>query len=521
MEITVTSAALCAVLVSVFGVCAYRFINWLWLNPMRLESCLRQQGLAGSSYRILFGDVKDERKMYDEAKSKPISLSDEIIPRLLPFVTRHIQKYGKNSFTWTGPTPRLFVLEPELVKEIFTRIGEFHKPPPHPIVKKLATGLVRYNDEKWARHRRILNPAFHLQKLKNMVPAFHFCTNEMMTKWETLVSEDGSCELDVWPDLQNLARDVISRTAFGSSFEEGKRIFELQKDMVSILFQVAVLANIPGYRWLPTEPNRRIKEMDINIQAMLRAIIAKKEKAMKTGTATSDDDLLGILIESNLTEMKEHKNDKSLGMTIEDVIEECKLFYFAGQETTAVLLVWTMILLSHHKEWQERAREEVQQVFGKEKPHMEGLNQLRILNMILHEVLRLYPPVTILDRVTYKETKLANFTLPAGVRVSAPILLLHHDPKIWGEDAKEFKPERFADGVSKASKGQVAFLPFGWGPRICIGLNFSLLEAKVALAMILQRFSFEVSASYTHAPCSIITTQPQHGAHLILHKLHF
>uniref|UniRef100_A0A7N0VDY2 Secologanin synthase n=1 Tax=Kalanchoe fedtschenkoi TaxID=63787 RepID=A0A7N0VDY2_KALFE len=334
-----------------------------------------------------------------------------------------------------------------------------------------------------------------------MVPAFCICTNEMMSKWETLVSEDGSCELDVWPDLQILARDALSRTAFGSSFEEGKRIFELQKQML-----------------LRTKAYRRTMEMEKGIQATLRAIIAKKKKAIQAGTAATDD-LLGILIESNLNEMTESKNDKSFGMNIEDVINECKLFYFAGQETMSVLLVWTMILLSHHQEWQARAREEVRQVFEKAKPHMEGLNQLKILNMILHEVLRLYPPISMLDRATHKETKLGDFTLPAGVRVSIPILLLHHDHKIWGEDANEFKPERFAEGVSKGSKGHVAFLPFSWGPRICIGLNYSLLEAKVALAMVLQQFSFELSPSYTHAPCCIISTQPLHGARLILHKL--
>lgn len=94
MEITLTSTALCVVLVSIFSTLAYSFINWLWLNPKRLEKSLRQQGLAGSPYRLLIGDTNDERRMYREATSKPINVSDEIVPRVLPFHTQHINKYG-------------------------------------------------------------------------------------------------------------------------------------------------------------------------------------------------------------------------------------------------------------------------------------------------------------------------------------------------------------------------------------------------------------------------------------------
>ncbi|RVW13393.1 11-oxo-beta-amyrin 30-oxidase [Vitis vinifera] len=123
---------------------------------------------------------------------------------------------------------------------------------------------------------------------------------------------------------------------------------------------------------------------------------------MKAGE-TANSDLLGILVESNFREIQEHQNNKNIGMSVKDVIEECKLFYLAGQETTLVLLVWTIVLLSEHPNW-------------------------------------LYPPVEMLARVVYKDTQ--------------------------GDDAKEFNPERFAEGVLKATKNQVSFFPFGWGPRL-------------------------------------------------------
>ncbi|KAL3509074.1 hypothetical protein ACH5RR_028475 [Cinchona calisaya] len=499
--------------------CAWRALNFVWLRPRKLEKCLRAIGLNGNSYRPVYGDFNDIAMMLKEANSKPINLSDDIVPRILPFFIETIKKYGRNSFVWLGQNPSVIILDPELMREILLKNYIFKKPPPHPLGKLLAQGVILSEGAKWAKNRRIINPAFHLQKLKHMLPAFHLSASEMLSKWEEKVSPAGSCVLDVWPYLQTLSGDVISRTAFGSNYEEGRRIFELQIEQAEYAVKAMRSVYIPGLRFLPTKRNKKMKDIEKEIQTKIRDIIDKRVKAIKAGK-TSNEDLLGILLESNLKEIEQH-GDKNFGMSIEDVIDECKLFYFAGQESTSTFLVWTMILLSMHQDWQSTARQEVLQVFGRNKPHFDGLNHLKIVTMILNEVLRLYPPAVALNRRVNEETKVGKLSLPAGVMLWLPVILLHHDSEIWGDDAKEFRPERFSQGVSKAAKGhsQAPFFPFGWGPRICIGQHFAMLEAKMALAMILQDFCFELSPSYAHAPYTVFTLQPQHGAHLVLHKL--
>lgn len=491
---------------------AVRVAERLWWRPRRLERALRAQGLDGTQYRFVLGDLKDNARMYKEAKAVSMPLSHDILPRVFAFLYHSANLYGKNYFTWSGPVPRVIISDPEMVREVLsTKMSHFEKST-NPISKLLVTGLVDYEGEKWVKHRRIINPAFHLEKLKEMFPVFSIVCCELINKWECMVSPKGSCELDVWPELQKFAGEVISRTAFGSSYEEGRRIFQLQTEQAERLLQAVQTLSIPGYRFLPTANNLRMKEIAREVHAILKGIIEKREKAIKEGIANPGD-LLGLLMESNM------KEQPGKSMTTDEVIEECKLFYFAGQETTSALLTWTMVALSMHSSWQVRAREEVLKVFGKNKPDKDGLGRLKIVTMILYEVLRLYSPGPLLGRRTSEKIELGGLTLPRGVLLFLSIIFIHHDPEFWGEDVNEFKPERFAEGVSKASKSKAAFFPFSFGPRICIGQSFAMMEAKMALSMILQHFSFELSPSYVHAPYTVITLQPQHGAHLIMHKL--
>ncbi|XP_073158404.1 cytochrome P450 CYP72A219-like [Henckelia pumila] len=510
------SVVCCATAVAVY---AWKVADSWWFRPRRTENLLRQQGFRGNSYRFMFGDLKEMAAMHREAKSNPIAFDDDIKPRIMPFIFNTLRKYGNGCFVWMGPKANVIITDTDLIKEVMSNNYTYLKQSsPNPITNKLVQGLALLESEKWAKHRKIINPAFYLDKLKLMVPAFYTSCEELLNKWETQISPQGSCEIDVWPYIENFTGDVISRTAFGSNFEQGRKIFQLQEEQTGYVMKIIQTIYIPGWRFMPTKVNKRMKAIETQVKSLILGMIQKRMKVIEAGGECKDD-LLTLLLQSNSQEIERH-GDKSSGMSINEVTEECKLFYLAGQKTTSVLIVWTLILLSKYKDWQARARDEVWKVFGDKTPDYDGSNGLKLVTMILLEVMRLYPPVAYLTRRLDQEAKLGNFTMPAGVDVLMPIIVLHHDREIWGDDAMDFNPLRFDEGVSKAHKGKGMYFPFGWGPRICVGQTFATLEAKVALAMILQRFSLELSPSYTHAPLhNLISLIPRHGAHLILHKI--
>ncbi|CAO2179105.1 unnamed protein product [Urochloa humidicola] len=503
----------------------WRVLEWGWLRPWRLGRALHAQGLRGTAYLFPSGDLAEEKRLLAAKRARPLPLSSsstsphDIAARVDPLVHNTVKEHGKISIVWDGPTPKVILSDPKLVREVMSnKFGQYRKSElPSKLLNMIGKGLLTHEGEKWAVRRKIITPAFHLEKLKKMVPALLTCTSELMDRWEVLTGSNGNArEIDVWPEFQDLTGDAISRAAFGSSLSEGRRIFRIQSEQIQLAASITNLF-VPGYSYLPTKLNRRIKRNAQEVEVLLKAIITKREVAIRNGHADASD-MLGLLVLSSMKESQESQSSKPM-MTMDDIIGELKLFYFAGMDTTSVMLTWTMIMLSMHPEWQHRARDEVLRVFGKKQPDYIGANQLKIVTMVLHEVIRLYPPVTLFERETYMEVELGGIKYPHGVKLLLPILAIHHDPDLWGKDVNEFRPERFIDGISKASNDAPAFFPFGWGPRKCIGQNFALVEAKIALSMILQRFSFDLSPSYTHAPFAISTLQPDHGAQIMLKKI--
>nr|GMD28630.1 cytochrome P450 CYP749A22-like [Ipomoea batatas] len=492
----------------------------LWWAPVHIQKLMSSQGIKGPSYRFLHGNTKEISEARRGITSKPMEdyLSHHIFPRILPHIYSWKRLYGANFLYWLGPQPELVVTEPELVKEILSdRKGNYPKIELQGFSKKLlGDGVSSSKGEKWARMRKLANNVFHGENLRGMFPAMIESAETMVEAWR----EHEGKEIEAFEEFRLLTSEVISRTAFGSNYLEGKNIFEMLIKLTTLVSKNAQNVRFPGMsRIMKNSDELESEKLEEGIRNGIIQIIKKREQT-KTGepikSSTRRSDFLEKLLEANHQENGDDNNQ----ICIEDMVDECKTFYLAGHETTTSLLGWATLLLATHEEWQERARKEVMEVFGQENPTPYGIARLKIMNMILEETLRLYPPVPYIKRKVEKNVVLGNITLPPNIHLYISPLALQHDPEIWGKDVHKFKPERFAEGVVKATNNHpIAFLPFGYGPRTCLGLNFAMAEAKVVLSMILQRYSVALSSSYVHSPAQLFMVKPKHGVQVILHRI--
>ncbi|KAG4110236.1 hypothetical protein ERO13_D13G036700v2 [Gossypium hirsutum] len=440
--------------------------------------------------------------MLMEASTKPMALTHDIFPRVLPYGYSWINKYVGMEFELNCK-----LQTQNWSKRSLKTVTAFRKPKAlYFFDKLLGDGLASTEREKWARQRKLANYAFHGESLKNMTPAVVASVETMLEKWK---SKEGK-EIEVFQEFRLLTSEVISRTAFGSSYLEGLMKLSVIAGRNILKAKIPIISKF----WKSADEieSERIAKM---IHDSVMRIVKKREERVVNGEADNfGRDFLGLLVNAY------HEADQKNRLSIQDLVDECKTFYLAGQETVNSLLAWATLLLAIHTDWQDKARAEVIEVFGNQNPDSEGMAKLKTITMIINETLRLYPPISGVIREVGREVQLGKLVLPTHSEVDMRIIALHHDPDLWGDDVNLFKPERF-EGIAKATKyNAAAFMPFGLGSRSCVGMSFAITEVKTALSMILQRYTVTVSPTYVHAPASRLTLKPQHGIQLLFHSLH-
>ncbi|XP_072979688.1 cytochrome P450 709B1-like [Typha angustifolia] len=509
-------AALVVVLISRL----WNVLVYLIWRPFVITKRFREQGIRGPSYKFWSGSLEEIKNIRKASEGVVLDIHcHDITSRVLSQYTKWISQYGRTFLYWFGPEPHICITDPEMVKQVLSnKFGFYTKPNRNPnIFALLGKGLVFAEGPYWARHRRLVSPAFAMDKLKLMTKKMAECTQLMTERWHgQAFSEDQQKEIEVGREFQELTADVISHTAFGSSFKEGKEVFLAQKELVMLALATLFSVHFPGFKSLPTRTNIEKWKLEKKVKNTLKKIIQSRLDSKGSGDG---NDLLGLMMEACTSDCTaKHDNER---MNMDEMIDECKTFFFAGHETTSHLLTWTMFLLGTNQEWQEKLREEVLRECGKSVPDADMLGKLKLVTMVLLEALRLYGPVAMTERQATKDMNLGDLEVPKGTVLAMPIAIMHRDKEIWSADADEFNPLRFENGIRKAANHPNALLSFSIGPRACIGQDFAMLEAKMVMAMILQKFSFSISPKYIHAPADLITVQPKYGLPIMLTPLHF
>ncbi|OMO72112.1 Cytochrome P450 [Corchorus olitorius] len=385
-NLTLTVHLLTASLICLYlAIALIKFLQKCWLTPLRIQRAMNLQGIKGPSYKFIHGNNKETFKMIMEAQSKPMAtLSHDILPRVHPHIYSRLNSYGKCHLSWRGSIPELYITEPELVKELLKSndgSGVFPKMTSRErkknkedfLIKLFGDGLVTSQGEKWVKQRKLANYAFHGESLKSMNQAMIASVVNMLERWKQFEGK----KIEVFEEFRLLTSEVISRTAFGSSYLDGEMIFDMLKKLSALTSRNTFKTKFPAVisKFWKTADNIESDKLVKGIHDSVMEIVKKREEKVLKGEANNfGTDFLGLLLNSF------HDPDKNNRLSEQDLIDECKTFYLAGQETTNSALAWTVLLLAIHPEWQEKARREVTEVFGNRNPHSQGIGRLNIVS---------------------------------------------------------------------------------------------------------------------------------------------
>ncbi|XP_045709356.1 cytochrome P450 4F3-like isoform X3 [Phyllostomus hastatus] len=358
----------------------------------------------------------------------------------------------------------------------------------------LGDGLLLSAGDKWSRHRRMLTPAFHFNILKPYVKIFSKSTDIMHAKWQRLASE-GNTRLDMFEHISLMTLDSLQKCVFG--FDSNCQ--EKSSEYIAAILELSALVTKRqdqlflywDFLYHLTPDGRRFRRACRLVHDFTDAVIQERRRTLpdqgvddflEAKTKTKTLDFIDVLLLS--------KDEDGKRLSDEDIRAEADTFMFEGHDTTASGLSWVLYNLARHPEYQERCRQEVQQLLGDREPkeiEWEDLAQLPFLTMCIKESLRLHPSVTAISRCCTQDIMLPDGrVVPKGVICVISIFGTHHNPTVW-PDPEVYNPFRF-DPETAQERSPLAFLPFSAGPRNCIGQTFAMAEMKVVLALTLLRF---------------------------------
>lgn len=354
-------------------------------------------------------------------------------------------------------------------------------------------GLLTSDGEHWHRRRRMQQPAFARPRIEALDRIVVPAVDAMLERWAPSIER--GAPLDVDAEMMRLALEVVGHALFG--IDLGRDAPALTRAVMDTLDSIVHRARHPfsAPRWVPTADNRRFARALAALDEATYAIIAERRRA-----ASDERDVLGLLLAAK-------DPDDGRPLSDRDLRDEILTLLIAGHETVASALTWTWLLLTRHPEAYARMADEVGALLGDRAPTAADLSGLGYLRGVFAESLRLYPPAWVISRRTIAADAIEGHAVPAGALVVISPYVIHRHPALWS-DPERFDPERF---VGERTRHRFSYIPFGGGPRICIGNEFALTEAALILARVTQRVRLSLASPEPPAVEALVTLRPRGG----------
>ena len=372
-------------------------------------------------------------------------------------------------------------------------------------------GLLTADGEAWRRRRRIVQPAFHHGTLDVVAEQAVAAAERVTAGWAQL--PDGAV-VDVDAACLQATLEVVGRTLFDADLAaDGERVVAAVHTALAVVVQ---RARTPQPSWLPTPANRRLAEAVATLDRACGDVVRGRRARGPVG----GDDLLGLLLRSADADAVADAAGEG-GLSDTEVRDELVTLVIAGHETVASALSWTLLLLADHPQVQQRLHAELDAVLpGRRAPGWADLAELRVTRSVVDEALRLFPPAWVLTRRAEREDEICGVAVPAGTLVIISPWLLHRRAADWPEPLT-FDPTRFDADRSATPRG--GYLPFGVGPRLCIGRDFATVETVLTLAALLRGHRVELARDEqgrARRPGieASVTVRPRGGLSLALHR---